>query len=111
MSFEWLDELARSFADPQTRHAIIVHFPIVLSALGAIGLLVPRTRRLAAIALLVFLAAVLPANIYAAREQLSIGGSAVTPMIPRIAMQLFFAVLIWWSSIRPTGTRWGQTMV
>ena len=40
MSFEWLDELARSFADPQTRHAIIVHFPIVLSALGAIGLLV-----------------------------------------------------------------------
>ena len=68
--------------------------------LGAMGLLVPRTRRAAAIALIVFLAAVLPANIHAARSGVTIGGAAATPLVPRIALQLLFMVLIWWTGLR-----------
>ena len=48
----------------------------------------PRTRRAAAAALIVFLIGVLPANIHAAREQPTIGGAAATALWPRVALQL-----------------------
>ena len=60
-------------------------------------MLIPRTRRAAAAALIVFLIAVLPANIHAAREQLTIGGAAATALWPRLALQLLFIGLVWWS--------------
>jgi uncharacterized membrane protein len=43
----------------------VVTFTGLCEILGAIGLLVPRTRRIAAVALILFLIAVLPANIHA----------------------------------------------
>src|SRR5687767_2394331 len=46
----------------------MVTFTGVCEILGAIGLLIPHTRRLAAIALILLLLSVLPANIYAAQE-------------------------------------------
>jgi uncharacterized membrane protein len=64
-----------------------------------VGLLVPRTRRAAAVALIVFLVAVLPANIHAARSGLTLRGAPVTPLVPRIAGQVLFIALIWWSGI------------
>jgi len=79
---------------------LMVTFTGIAEILGAIGLLVPRTRRIAGIALILFLLAVLPANIYAAQANLTIRGSAATPMIPRIALQLLFIGLIWWSAVR-----------
>ena len=59
-----------------------------------------NSMRDAAIALIVFLIAVLPANIHAARAGLTIGGSAVTPLVPRVALQLLFILLVWWSGVR-----------
>jgi uncharacterized membrane protein len=79
---------------------LMVTFTGVCEILGAIGLLVPRTRRIAAIALILFLIAVLPANIHAARAGVTIGGSAATPLIPRIALQVLFIALLWWSGVR-----------
>ena len=79
---------------------LMVTFTGIAEILGAIGLLVPRTRRIAGIALILFLLAVLPANIYAAQANLTIRGSAATPMIPRIALQLLFIGLLWWSAVR-----------
>lgn len=79
---------------------LMVTFTGVCEILGAIGLLVPRTRPIAAIALIVFLIAVLPANIHAARSGLTIGGTAVTPLVPRVALQLLFVVLVWWTGLR-----------
>ncbi len=79
---------------------LMVTFTGIAEILGAIGLLVPRTRRIAGIALILFLIAVLPANIYAAQAGLTIRGSAATPMIPRIALQLLFIGLLWWSAVR-----------
>ncbi|HEX5717355.1 MAG TPA: DoxX family protein [Thermoanaerobaculia bacterium] len=79
---------------------LMVTFTGICEILGAIGLLIPRTRRIAAIALILFLIAVLPANIHAARAGVTIGGSAATPLIPRIALQVLFIALLWWSGVR-----------
>jgi uncharacterized membrane protein len=83
--------------------ALMVTFTGVCEVLGAIGLLVPQTRRIAAAALVVFLVAVLPANIHAARAGVTLGGAAATPMWPRIALQLLFIVLVWWAGWRRHG--------
>ena len=72
----------------------------ICEILGAIGLLVPHTRRLAAVALIVFLLAVLPANIHAAQANVTIGGSDVTPLWPRVGLQLLFIALVWWTGLR-----------
>jgi uncharacterized membrane protein len=72
----------------------------ICEILGAIGLLVPRTRRAAAIALIAFLVAVLPANIHAAQSGVTFGGSPATPLVPRIALQVLFIALLWWAGIR-----------
>lgn len=66
---------------------------------GAVGLLVPRTRKLAAAALIVLLIALLPANIHAALAGITIRGAAATPLMPRVALQLLFIGLIWWAGI------------
>jgi len=78
----------------------IVTLTGVCEILGAIGLLVPQTRRIAAAALIAFLIAVLPANIHAATTGGMIGGEPVTPLLPRIALQILFIALVWWSGMR-----------
>lgn len=83
--------------------ALMVTFTGVCEILGAMGLLVPQTRRIAAVALIVFLVAVLPANVHAARAAVTLGGAAATPMVPRIAMQLLFIALVWWAGWRRHG--------
>ena len=80
----------------------MVTFTGICEVLGAIGLLVPATRRIAAIALIVMLMAVLPANIHAARADLTIGGSQATPLIPRVALQVVLIALLWWCAVRRT---------
>jgi uncharacterized membrane protein len=80
--------------------AVMVTLTGICEILGAIGLLVPRTRRLAAVALIVFLVSVLPANIHAAQAGLAIGGSDVTPLWPRVALQMLFIALVWWTGVR-----------
>jgi uncharacterized membrane protein len=77
----------------------------IAEILGAVGLLIPRTRRLAAVALIVFLVAVLPANIYAAQAGLTLRGAPVTPLVPRIALQVLFIALLWWSGVRADQSR------
>jgi uncharacterized membrane protein len=83
----------------------MVTFTGLCEIAGAIGLLVPATRRLAAIALILFLIAVLPANIHAAQSGVTIGGSAVTPLIPRVLLQFLFIVLVWWTGLGPEDAR------
>jgi uncharacterized membrane protein len=77
----------------------MVTFTGVCEILGAIGLLVARTRRIAAIALIVFLLAVLPANIFAAQAGVTLRGAPPTPLVPRVALQILFIVLLWWSGV------------
>jgi uncharacterized membrane protein len=72
----------------------------ICEILGAIGLLVPRTRRLAAAGLILLLIAVLPANVHAALSGVTLRGAPATPVIPRIALQIFLIALVWWSGLR-----------
>lgn len=59
----------------------------ILEIAGAIGLVLPRTSRLAAAWLIVLFAAMFPANVHAARQNLKIGGRPVTPLPLRAAVQ------------------------
>jgi uncharacterized membrane protein len=77
----------------------MVTFTGICEILGAIGLLVTRTRRLAAVGLILLLLSVLPANIYAAQAGVTLRGAQPTPMIPRIALQALFIGLVWWSGL------------
>jgi uncharacterized membrane protein len=52
----------------------------------------------------VFLLAVLPANIHAAQTGVTIGGADATPLIPRVALQVLFITLVWWTGIRHAGS-------
>jgi uncharacterized membrane protein len=62
----------------------------VLEILGAIGLIVPLTSRLAAVCLAILLLGLFPANIRAAREHLTILGRPAPGLVVRGAIQLVF---------------------
>ena len=67
--------------------------------LGALGLLLPPTRTAAAVAPVVFLIAVFPANVHAARAKVTLRGKPATGLPLRLPMQILFIVLIWWSCL------------
>jgi uncharacterized membrane protein len=63
---------------------------------GAIGILIPATRRLAAVGLLLLLLAVFPANVYAARHKNAFGGKPPRPLVQRSIEQIiYFAAVTW----------------
>ncbi|AUX26870.1 hypothetical protein SOCEGT47_074400 [Sorangium cellulosum] len=62
----------------------------VLEIAGAAALLVPRRAPWAAAGLTLLLVAMFPANVYAARAGLTLGGSPVTPLVPRTLIQIVF---------------------
>jgi uncharacterized membrane protein len=69
----------------------------VLEISGAIGLIIPETRRLAAICLIMFLIAVFPANVHAAKSKVKLRGRPVTPLWVRAPIQILFIVLLAWA--------------
>lgn len=77
----------------------VLYFTGLCEIAGVVGLLVPETRKAAAIALIVFFVAVFPANVRAARENIGFAGKPATPLLQRAAMQVLFIVLTWWAGI------------
>lgn len=71
---------------------------------GGVGLLVPGTRRAAGAALVVFYAAVFPANAYAAAHPDRFGRIAV-PLVPRAALQLLLGALTAVAAFEPVPGR------
>ncbi|HKV64175.1 MAG TPA: DoxX family protein [Candidatus Acidoferrum sp.] len=76
----------------------MVFFTGLCELAGAIGLVIPETRRAAGIALILFFIAVLPANVHAARSGITLRGKPATALWLRIPMQILFIVLAWWST-------------
>lgn len=95
-----------SFPNP----GLIVTITGVLEILGAIGLIVPRTARLAAGSLAVLLVAMFPANVYAATNALTLMGKPATALVPRAIMQLVFlgGLVLIAAKPRPTRARSSQ---
>ncbi len=78
----------------------IIYLTGALQIAGAVGLLIPRTRRIAGICLVLLLVAMFPANVNAALNEVQFRGEAPTPLGLRAAIQLFFIGMIWWTSIK-----------
>jgi len=74
------------------RPDLLVSITGVLEILGAVGLLIPTIAPFAGLSLSLFLLAVFPANVHAARERLAIAGRPVTPLVARTAMQVIFVM-------------------
>jgi uncharacterized membrane protein len=74
----------------------VIYVTGLLEWAGAIGLLVPRYSRLAGICLLLFLAAVFPANVFAAINRVAMGGHEAGPMY-LIVRGPFQLLLMWWT--------------
>jgi uncharacterized membrane protein len=74
---------------------LLVTLTGVAEALGPVLLLVPATRPLAACGLCVLFVLMLPANISAARRQLTLRGRPATALWLRIPMQLLFISWAW----------------
>ena len=56
----------------------------------AVGLQIPRLALWAAVAGIIMLCCLFPANVKAARQHLTIGGRSVLPALPRLLLQLVF---------------------
>ena len=78
----------------------VIYLSGVLEIAGAIGLLIPRTRKLAGICLVLLLVALFPANVYAALNEIPLRGEAPTPLWLRGPIQLLFIGMVWWTSIK-----------
>jgi uncharacterized membrane protein len=78
----------------------VIYLTGVLEIVGAIGLLIPQTRKLAGICLVLLLIALFPANVYAALNDIPLRGEAPTPLWIRGPMQLLFVGMVWWTSIK-----------
>lgn len=78
--------------------ALLVTLTGVAEMAGASGLVVPAVARAAAYGLIALLVAMLPANLYAAKIGHTIGGRPHTPLIVRVPLQIFWIVLLWWST-------------
>jgi uncharacterized membrane protein len=72
------------------RADLLVTFTGICEVVGAIGLLIPAVAPYAAIGLTLMLLAIFPANVRAAREKLTIGGTPATPIIARTLIQIVF---------------------
>ena len=72
---------------------VLVQFTGVCEILGGIGLAVPATRLAAGIALIVFLVAVFPANVVAAKDPDRFGAVAI-PFWPRWTGQVVLVLLV-----------------
>ena len=78
----------------------VIYLTGVFEIAGAVGLLIPRTRRLAGICLVLLLVAMFPANVNAIINGIPLGGSAPTPLRVRAPMQLLYIGMVWWTSIK-----------
>lgn len=75
-----------------------VYLTGVLELLGALGLVLTRTRRVAGVGLVALFVVLLPANIYAAIADIAFNGAPATPLWFRIPEQLLYIVVALWAA-------------
>jgi uncharacterized membrane protein len=78
----------------------LVYASGALELLGAAGLLFPRSRKVAALGLLLLLAAVFPGNVHAHLEGVTFRGDSPTSIWVRAPVQLAFLVAVWYAAVR-----------
>jgi uncharacterized membrane protein len=93
-------DLAAMMPEPLPDDLWIIYLSGVFEIAGAIGLLIPRTRRLAGICLVLLLVGVFPVNVNAALNGIPFGGEPPTPLWLRAPEQLLYIGMVWWTSIK-----------
>src|ERR671916_652082 len=101
-------DFAAMIPPPLPNDLWVIYLTGVLEIVGAIGLLIPRTRKLAGICLVLLLVALFPANVYAALSEIPLRGEATTPLWIRTPMQLLYIGMVWWTSIKKRPKEVGQ---
>jgi uncharacterized membrane protein len=86
--------------EPLPKGLWVIYLTGLLEIVGAIGLLIPRLQRVAAIGLVILLVAIFPANVNAALNEIPFRGEPPTSLWLRLPMQLLFIGTLWWTSIR-----------
>jgi uncharacterized membrane protein len=104
-------DFAAMIPDPLPNGLWIIYLTGVFEIAGAVGLLIPRTRRLAGICLVLLLVALFPANVNAIINEIPLGGNAPVPLWVRAPMQLLYIGMIWWTSIKGGSKEVGQSRV
>jgi uncharacterized membrane protein len=89
----------------------VIYLAGLFQIAGAVGLLIPRTRRLAGICLVLLLVAMFPANVNAISNEIPLGGNAPMPLWVRAPMQLLYIGTIWWTSIKGGSKEVGRPQV
>jgi uncharacterized membrane protein len=84
--------------------ALLVQISGIAEMLGGIGVLVPKTRRLAGVGLIALLVAVFPANVQMAQHPELYGDLGAAPVFYiRLPLQLVLIAWVWWSCILRQG--------
>jgi uncharacterized membrane protein len=80
--------------------ALLVTATGLLELGGAAGLLIPPVARAAAFGLIGLLAAMFPANVHAAQQDLIVAGRSASSLVWRLPLQLFWMWALWWATRR-----------
>ena len=93
-------DYAAMLPGPLSGNLGIIYLTGALQIAGAVGLLVPRIRRIAGICLALLLLAMFPGKVYAAVNEIPFRGDAPTPLWLRTPIQLFFIGMVLWIAVR-----------
>nr|WP_307832329.1 hypothetical protein [Planomonospora sp. ID91781] len=90
--------------------ALVVYLTGVLELAGAVGLVLPATRRTAGICLALLFVLMLPANVHAALAGVTLAGEAATPLWQRIPEQILYIGVALWAAEVVGGRSAGRTV-
>ena len=93
-------DFAAMIPAPMPNGLWVIYLTGVFEIAGAIGLLIPRVRRLAGICLVLLMLVMFSANVNAALNEIPLGGDAATPLWLRTPMQVLFIGMVWWTSLK-----------
>ena len=101
-------DFAAMIPDPLPDGLWVVYLTGVLEITGAVGLLIPQTRKLAGICLILLLVVMFSANVNATLNDIPLGGQNPTPLWLRTPTQLLYIVMVWWTSVKAPAKEEGQ---
>ena len=96
-------DMAAMIPPPFTGALWVIYVTGLLELAGAVGLLLPRWRRWAAWGLIALLIAMLPANIYAALNGVTLRGNPPSALWWRVPLQAAWILMLWWCGVRVKG--------
>jgi uncharacterized membrane protein len=93
-------DLAAMVPRPLTGSLWLIYLTGMLEIAGAVGLLISRFRKPAALCLVLLLIALFPANVYAALNGVTLRGQTATTLWLRTPKQIIWIAGLWSSTIR-----------